>query len=166
MLAKIRYELEYDENRLEIGWDIARRFLGIECSLNSISDTRNEKNDNDADTIGGNEKKLCQESGTVDCKETSATLTPAVDINVNKAGTNVNATTTANTTTVTVRKTSKNSSNTDAGADSIVGKMNENNKDTSKKENLECGKEELVLDILNDDLIGKVRAKIPCKFLN
>lgn len=82
---------------------------------------------------------------------------------MNKAGTNVNATTTGNTTTVTVRKATKNSSNTDAGADSIVGKINENNKDTSKKEILECGKEELVLDILNDDLIGKVRAKIPCK---
>lgn len=38
--------------------------------------------------------------------------------------------------------------------------------DDSRKNNeiQQYGKEELVLDILNDDLIEKVRVKIPCKF--
>lgn len=41
---------------------------------------------------------------------------------------------------------------------------NDNNKDTSKETNLNCEKDELVLDVLNDDLIEKVRVKISCKY--
>lgn len=61
-----------------------------------------------------------------------------------------------------------NAANLSNDADNTVSSRsshaNDNNKDTSKETNLNCEKDELVLDVLNDDLIEKVRVKISCKF--
>ncbi|KAJ6637641.1 G protein-coupled receptor kinase 2 [Pseudolycoriella hygida] len=89
-----RYEIEYDENRLKIGRDIGKRFLGIDFFDEDSENGEPEVMDNSTDTTA-------------------------------------------------------------------------NNENTISKCNLSGEKDELVLDVLNDDLISKVREKIThgCKEL-
>lgn len=86
----IRYEIEYDENRLKIGRDIGKRFLGIDFFDEDSENGEPEVLDNSTDTTA-------------------------------------------------------------------------NNENTISKCNLSGEKDELVLDVLNDDLISKVREKITRK---
>lgn len=112
-----RYEIEYDENRLQIGRDIGRRFLGIECD-------------------GG---KRVNDSG-------------------GGGGGGVGNTTTGNGNGEAGGNGSNENGNDDTNSE---GKKNDNNKEnTSKEINLNCEKDELVLDVLNDDLIEKVRGRL------
>lgn len=63
------------------------------------------------------------------------------------------------TSTTSSNKLSKENVNADdEDGISKSSHTNDNNKDTSKE------KDELVLDVLNDDLIEKVRGKISCKY--
>lgn len=110
-----RYEIEYDENRLQIGRDIGRRFLGIEI------DGGKRVNDSGGGGGGGN------------------TTTGNGNGEAGGNGSNENG---------------NDGSNSE-------GKKNDNNKEnTSKEINLNCEKDELVLDVLNDDLISKVRGRL------
>lgn len=86
-----RYEIEYDENRLKIGRDIGKRFLGIDFFDEDSENGEPEVLDNSTDTTA-------------------------------------------------------------------------NNENTISKCNLSGEKDELVLDVLNDDLISKVREKITRKY--
>lgn len=146
------YELEYDENRLEIGWDIARRYLGIERAQNTNAHNRITNND---DIIDNNQTQT-----------TETAQTNALDANDESS---TNAKTVAHETTNSVLTNApKNAAdaNTDT-SNNLMGLSNQGkvagDNAGRKNEIQECGKEELVLDILNDDLIEKVRVKIPCK---
>lgn len=177
-----RYEIEYDENRLEIGWDIGRRFLGIECEHNAINNTRCDTNavkDSHDDVVlqfadnDDHSNYERQNSTDANAQETTATAT-ATATTTTTATTNTTkpVSNTTNYSTTSSNKLSKdenvNAANLSNDADNVVSSKsshaNDNNKDTSKETNLNCEKDELVLDVLNDDLIEKVRGKISCKF--
>lgn len=165
-----RYEIEYDENRLEIGWDIARRFLGIEFENNPISDTRCDaevekecREDvvlqiSDNDDLNKSSRRNSNETTTPISKQETTTTTATVTKPVSN---------TTNYSTTSSNKLSKENVNADFSKnEDVVSKIthtNDNNKDTSKQTHLNCEKDELVLDVLNDDLIEKVRVKITCK---
>lgn len=155
-----RYEIEYDENRLEIGFDIGRRFLGLECENNGIGDTRYD----DGDVVEDNHKNVllqfpdnddlnkCERRNSNDA--TSKQETTNTTATITKPVSN----TTTNYSTTSSNKLSKENVNADSNNEDGVNKStNDNNKDTSKE------KDELVLDVLNDDLIEKVRGKISCE---
>lgn len=54
---------------------------------------------------------------------------------------------------------------TTSSNENTVDKINRTKANTSEEINLNCEKDELVLDVLNDDLIAKVRGRITCRFL-
>lgn len=56
-----------------------------------------------------------------------------------------------------------NADATNEEVDSKSARTTDNNKAISKDMHLNCEKGELVLDVLNDDLIEKVRGRITCK---
>ncbi|XP_055314862.1 G protein-coupled receptor kinase 2 isoform X2 [Sitodiplosis mosellana] len=162
-----RYEIEYDENRLEIGWDIGRRFLGIECEHNTINNTRCDTNavkDSHDDVVlqfaDTDDHSNCERQNSTDANAQETTTTPPA--------TTKPVSNTTNYSTTSSNKLSKdenvNAANLSNDADNVVSSRsshaNDNNKDTSKETNLNCEKDELVLDVLNDDLIEKVRVKI------
>lgn len=120
-----RYEIEYDENRLEIGKEIGRRFLGIERAehpVNAVTDTVNISIVNSGNENGSG----CGEGANTDAYDGS---------------TNVN-------------------SNDGIGN---ARKQNQMKDNAADEINLNCEKDELVLDVLNDDLIAKVRGRITSK---
>lgn len=220
-----RYEIEYDENRLEIGHDIARRFLGIECENNPISDrqcgdevvlqitdnddlnknTRRNSSSNDTTTATSTVPKQENTPNVSTANAINNTITTATTTTSTAAATataaDSAATTTATTlTTATVTITSitaasvakpvsntittntnattiysttsanklskENVNATDATNEEVDSKSahtTDNNRAISKDMHLNCEKGELVLDVLNDDLIEKVRGRISCK---
>lgn len=162
-----RYELEYDENRSEIGWDIGRRFLGIECENNPVSDSRcsaevvKDSEDVVLQIADNDAHNKCERRNSNDATTPKQETTNTTTV-VTKPVSN-----TTNYSTTSSNKLSKENVNADAGNDDAVSKSshaNDNNKDdTSKETHLNNEKDELVLDVLNDDLIEKVRVKISCK---
>lgn len=114
-----RYEIEYDENRLEIGKEIGRRFLGIERDghpVNAVTDTVNISIVKSGNENGGG----CGESANIDTYDSTMT----------------------------------------GGDIGNARKQNQIKENTTDEINLNCEKDELVLDVLNDDLIAKVRGRI------
>lgn len=144
---------------MKIGWDIGRRFLGIECENNTTNDTRC----NDA-VKDSHDDVVLQFADNDDRND--ATTTPKQET-TNQQPTSKPVSNTSNYSTTSSNKLSKEENvNADRSNDDIVSKdthANDNNKDTLKETNLNCEKDELVLDVLNDDLIEKVRVKISCK---
>lgn len=111
-----RYEVEYDENRLNIARDIGRRFLGIDSNVELVNDSGGGGGANNTKAIAGNGNNDTDGSGD-----------------------------------------NGNDNNGDA-------QTTDNKKEnTSKEINLNCEKDELVLDVLNDDLIAKVRGRTNSK---
>lgn len=121
-----RYEIEYDENRLEIGREIGRRFLGIDCEEHPVNAV--------ADSVNINIVKSGNENGS-GCGESGANTDTYTDSNVTSGGDIGNA-----------------------------RKQNQIKDNATDEINLNCEKDELVLDVLNDDLIAKVRGRITSKF--
>lgn len=215
-----RYEIEYDENRLEIGYDIARRFLGIELENNPNSDRQcgdevvlqitdsDDLNKNSRRNSSSNEATAPKPETAPNVSTTNAinntittstaaaapaaantlaaaaaaataatasattttTITPitAASSVAQTVSNTINATATATTThsTTSANKLSKENVNADASNDEVGSKCahtTDNNKAISKDMHLNCEKSELVLDVLNDDLIEKVRGRITCK---
>lgn len=119
-----RYEIEYDENRLKIGKEIGRRFLGIECEehpVNAVADSVNISM-----VKSGNENGSgCGESANTDAYDSTVT----------------------------------------GGDIGNAAKQNQIKENTNDEINLNCEKDELVLDVLNDDLIAKVRGRITSKWV-
>lgn len=66
--ATYRYEIEYDENRLKIGRDIGKRFLGIDFFDEDSENGEPEVLDNSTDTTANNENTIskCYLSGEKD----------------------------------------------------------------------------------------------------
>lgn len=162
-----RYEIEYDENRLEIGWDIARRFLGIECEGNSVNDSRSSA-DNGGVVVSSNGSGIANvandEHKIGDNRNgTDDTITATTNVTNTSANTTAAAPATTTTSSTTLAKENKS---TNLGNDDVskTNQTNDSNKETSKETNLNCEKDELVLDVLNDDLIAKVRGKLSCKY--
>lgn len=138
-----RYEIEYDENRLVIGREIGRRFLGIECDERHV-------NANVAD------------SGIV-VVNLSNNIVKSGNENGSGEGTNNENSIGNNTTTVAKVTSGSGGGGGGFGTGDTDNKPNNQIKDsniTSDEINLNCEKDELVLDVLNDDLIAKVRGKI------
>lgn len=167
-----RYELEYDENRLGIIWDISRRFLGIHFDINPVSDSRcsAEVVKDSADVVlqiaDNDAHNKCERRNSNDATAPKQEHTNTPTSVTTKPVSN----TTTNYSTTSSNKLSKENVNADASNEDVVSSKsthaNDNNKDdTSKEAHLNCEKDELVLDVLNDDLIEKVRAKISCKLL-
>lgn len=162
-----RYEIEYDENRIEIGYNIARRFLGIECERDSLNDSRSgadngtvvvSNNGSGIGNVNNDEHKIGDSRNGNDDTITTTNAT--------------NTTTTTSTTTTTTsgsqQTANKENKSTNLGNDDVsrTNQTNDNSNETSKETNLNCEKDELVLDVLNDDLIAKVRGRILCKLEN
>lgn len=122
-----RYEIEYDENRLQIGKEIGRRFLGIECEEHAVNAV--------ADSVNISIVQSGNENGS-GCGGESANTVPYDS-------------------TVT-------SSDIGCG-DANARKQNQIKENTADEIILNCEKDELVLDVLNDDLIAKVRGRITSK---
>lgn len=120
-----RYEIEYDENRLEIGREIGRRFLGIDCDEHPVNAV--------ADTVNISIVKSGNENGS-GCGESGANTGTYMESNVTSGGDIGNA-----------------------------RKHNQIKENATDEINLNCEKDELVLDVLNDDLIAKVRGRITSK---
>lgn len=119
-----RYEIEYDENRLQTGKEIGRRFLGIECEEHPVNAV--------ADSVNISIVKSGNENGS-GCGESANT--DAYDSTTGTGG--------------------------DIGNAAKQYQIKEN---TNDEINLNCEKDELVLDVLNDDLIAKVRGRITSKW--
>lgn len=134
-----RYEIEYDETRYEIGKDIGKRFLGIEYEGEGVIDSGG----------GGGGGVRHDEGGgggySIDRDEHIGHHPDCNDGTVDGI-------------------------NTKNGIDSNDDEDDDDNETIENKENISSKefhfineKDELVLDILNDDLIAKVRGKITRK---
>lgn len=135
-----RYEIEYDEQRLSIAKEIGKRFLAVEfCNIpaiqNGVIETESNSNLKSIPAIDEPNDTRPQQNGSAERVDS------AVEI---------------------VNSESSSADDDDGGGDG------EEDDDDSEKEKdsakLLCGNDELVLDILNDDLIAKVREKITSKF--
>lgn len=159
--------------------------MGVEFENNPISDTN----------CGGEVVKECRDDVVLQITDTddlnksarrNSNETMATSPSTKQETASTNTTTTATTTTTTTatltkpvsnttnysttssKKLSKENVNTDASNEDVVSKSahtNDNSKGTPKETHLNCEKDELVLDVLNDDLIEKVRGKFLCKLM-
>lgn len=140
-----RYELEYDENRLDIGRDIGRRFLGIDFDGQLLSDSIGR--------VGGR--------GVLNSGDGTVAINENEKINLNNANDTGNGNGITGNGGSGASGNDTTNMNNDANTNSTIKNQTDENKEkTSKGVDLICEKDELVLDVLNDDLIAKVRGRM------
>lgn len=142
-----RYEVEYDENRITIGKDIGRRFLGL--TIDGVDGKQNSDSImNGLDDNGSrNYVKTNQDDSNL-ANSTDDTIQQSGKLNRSDDCTTINQISTTTTTGI------------GDGKSTIQQETNSKNLTESNEINLNTDKDELVLDVLNDDLIAKVREKI------
>uniref|UniRef100_A0A1A9W829 G protein-coupled receptor kinase n=1 Tax=Glossina brevipalpis TaxID=37001 RepID=A0A1A9W829_9MUSC len=149
-----RYDVEYDEHRIAIAHDIGRRFLGLEAPLHVESHNNGGHSSSTATNIGNNETENCNNT-------TANTIT--VHPTKHKLYRHHNGDE-HNNSIVDCNEITHNDGG--GGGDCIGGDAAGNNGVDSPSLTKLNGNsrnfpsDELVLDVLNDDLISRVRDKI------